>query len=154
MIAKEEIIKLVEEKLDDQMFIVEISVSTNNDIQVYVDGLEGVTVKQCIDISRHVEHGFDREDEDFSLQVSSPGLTQRFKVRKQYTKYTGKEIEVLTNDDEKLEGLLKQSGDEGIVLETSSLEKIEGHKKKQLVVKEHNLKYDEIKSAKAVISFK
>ncbi len=154
MIAKEEVIRLVEERLDDEMFIVEVSISTGNDIMVYVDSLCGMTIEQCISISRNVEHNLDREEEDFSLQVSSPGLTKSFKVKKQYEKYTGKEIEVLTEDDQKLEGILKRSDDEGIVLETSKREKVEGHKKKQLVVKEYNLKYDEIKSAKAVISFK
>lgn len=162
MIAKKLVVNLVEERLDelvkenigDEMFLVDVTVSTNNDILVYVDSMSGMTIKQCISVSRNVEHNLDREDEDFSLQVSTPGLTRKFKVKKQYEKYTGKEIEVLTNDDLELEGLLKESNDDGIVLETSKREKVEGHKKKQLVVKEYNLKYDEIKSAKAVISFK
>jgi len=154
MIAKEDVVRLVEERLDDEMFIVDITVSTNNDIQVYVDSLSGMTIKQCISVSRNVEHNLDREDEDFSLQVSTPGLTRSFKVKRQYEKYTGKEIELQTVEGVELEGLLKASDDEGIILETSKREKVEGHKKKQLVVKEYNLKYDEIKSAKAVISFK
>ncbi|MCY1720471.1 ribosome assembly cofactor RimP [Prolixibacteraceae bacterium Z1-6] len=154
MIAKEDVVRLVKERLDDQMFIVDISVSANNDIRVFVDSFDGMTIEQCIHISRNVEHNLDREEEDFSLQVSSPGLTESFKVKQQYEKYTGKEIEVKTTGDIELEGLLKKSDDEGIVLETSKHEKVEGHKKKQLVVKEHILKYDEIKSAKAVISFK
>jgi ribosome maturation factor RimP len=154
MIAKEEVVRLVEERLDDEMFIVDITVSASNDIQVYVDSFSGMTIEQCISISRNVEHNLDREEEDFALQVSSPGIAKGFRVKQQYKKYVGKEIEVKTADDVKLEGLLKESDDEGIVLETSSREKVEGHKKKQLVVKEHNFKYDEIKSAKAVISFK
>jgi ribosome maturation factor RimP len=162
MIAKELVVKLVEERLgdlvaqdvDNEMFVVDVSVSANNDIVVHVDSMKGMTIEQCISVSRNVEHNLDREEEDFSLQVSSPGLNRPFKVLKQYEKYTGKEIEVLTEDETKLEGLLKSMNDEGIVLETSKREKVEGHKKKQLVVKEHNLKYDEIKSAKAVISFK
>jgi ribosome maturation factor RimP len=154
MIAKADVVRLVEEKLDDKMFIVDITVSTGNVIRVYVDSFDGMTIESCIGISRHVEHSFDREEEDFELQVSSPGLTEGFQVKQQYVKYTGKQIEVVTSDNEKLEGLLKESGDDGIVLETSKREKVEGHKKKQLIVKEHILKYDEIKSAKAVISFK
>ncbi len=154
MIAKEKIVKLVEERLDDEMFIVDITVSSNNDIQVYVDSFSGMTIEQCISVSRNVEHNLDREEEDFALQVSSPGLTKSFKVKQQYKKYTGKEIEVQTADGVELEGLLVASDDEGIVLKTSKREKVEGHKKKQLIEKEHNLKYDEIKSAKAVISFK
>ena len=154
MIAKEKIIKLVEEKLDEKMFVVDISVSTSNSINVFVDSFDGMPIEKCIEISRNVEFNLDREEEDFSLQVSSPGLTESFKVLQQYQKYTGKEIEVVSNDDVKLEGLLKSSDENGILLETSSREKVEGHKKKQLVVREYNMRYDEIKSAKAVISFK
>ena len=154
MIDKEKVEELVREKLEDDMFIVEISVSKSNVIHVFVDGFNGITIDQCIGISRHVEHSFDREEEDFELEVSSPGLTEGFRVRQQYIKYTGREIKVETQNGEKLEGLLKTSDDEGIVLEVSKREKPEGKKKKQLVVTEHNIKYDEIKSAKAVISFK
>lgn len=153
MIAKEIIEKLVREKLDERMFIVEINVSSTNVIHIFVDSYDGMTIEQCIAISRNVEHNLDREEEDFALEVSSPGLTESFKVKEQYIKYTGKAIKVVT-EDQKLEGLLKSTSDEGIVLETSGKEKVEGQKKKQLVVKEHNLKYDDIKSAKAVISFK
>lgn len=154
MIAKQKVIDLVNERLDDQMFIVDVTISSANDINVYVDGFKGITIEQCIAVSRNVEHNLDRDEEDFSLQVSSPGLTESFKVKQQYEKYTGKEIEVLTADNEKLKGLLLENSEDGIVLETSKREKVEGHKKKQLVVKKHILKYDEIKSAKAVISFK
>ncbi len=154
MIAKAEIEKLVLEKLDEGMFVVEINVSTSNVIHIYVDAYEGMTIEKCIAISRHVEHSLDREEEDFALEVSSPGLTESFKVREQYVKYTGKEIEVITAEGTKLEGLLKETGEDGFVLETSKREKVDGHKKKQLVVKQHDFKFDEIKSAKAVISFK
>lgn len=153
MTAKADIVKLVEEKLDENMFIVDVKVSSGNVIQVFVDGLEGMPIEQCVAISRHIEHSLDREEEDFELQVSSPGLTESFKVKQQFKKYTGKEIELVTQDDKKLNGLLKESNDEQITIETSKREKVEGKKKKQLTVKQHILKYDEIKSAKAVISF-
>ncbi|MCK3682631.1 ribosome assembly cofactor RimP [Maribellus sp. YY47] len=154
MIAKEIIEKLVKEKLDERMFIVDISVSSTNVIHIFVDSYDGMTIEQCIAISRHVEHSFDREEEDFALEVSSPGLTESFKVKEQYVKYTGKAIKIVTSDDQKLEGLLKSASDSGVVLETSGKEKVEGQKKKQLIVKEYNINYDDIKSAKAVISFK
>lgn len=154
MISRETVKELVEEMLDDKMFVVEINVNERNVINIFIDSYEGLTIDQCIAISRHVEHSFDREEEDFELQVSSPGLTESFKVTQQYIKYVGKPIEVKTLDGEKLEGILLEAGNDKFVLETSTREKPEGQKKKQLVVKQHHLKYDEIKSAKAVISFK
>ena len=154
MINKEIVIKLVEEKFDEKMFLVEITVSENNLINVFVDSFDGMTIDKCIEISRYIEHNFDREVEDFGLQVSSPGLTEKFKVKQQYFKYQGREIELVTNENQELKGLLKKATEEGIVIETTSKEKIEGQNKKQLVVREYELKYEEIKSAKAVITFK
>jgi ribosome maturation factor RimP len=154
MIDREIVKSLVEEMLDEKMFVVEITVNERNVINVFVDSFDGLTINQCIAISRHVEHSFDREEEDFELQVSSPGLTENFKVKQQYIKYIGRAVEVKNLEGEKLEGVILEADNDKIVLETSSREKLEGQKKKQLVVKQHHLKYDEIKSAKAVISFK
>lgn len=154
MIDKAQIVSLVKEQLEDKMFLVEITVNERNVIDVFVDSFEGLPISKCVAISRHVEHSLDREEQDFELHVSSPGLTRGFKVKEQYIKYTGRQIEVTTGEDKKLEGTLIETGDTDFVLETSSREKVEGHKKKQLIVKKHKLKYDEIKSAKAIISFK
>jgi ribosome maturation factor RimP len=154
MIERDTVKRLVEEKLDEKMFVVDISVNERNVINVFVDSFDGLTIDQCIAISRHVEHSFDRDEEDFELQVSSPGLTEKFKVTEQYIKYIGRAIKVNTITEEILEGIVKEADNEKVVLETTTREKLEGHKKKQLVVKQHQLKYEEIKSAKAVISFK
>ncbi len=154
MIDKAQIVSLVNEQLEDKMFLVEITVNERNVIDVFVDSFDGLPISKCIAISRHVEHSLDREEQDFELHVSSPGLTRGFKVKEQYIKYTGRQIEVTTGEDKKLEGTLIETGETDFVLETSSREKVEGHKKKQLIVKKHNLKFDEIKSAKAIISFK
>ena len=154
MIDKNKVINLVNEKLDEKMFIVDISVNQSNVIQVFVDGFDGMPIEKCIEISRNIEHNLDREKEDFELQVSSPGLTEPFKVLNQYYKHQNKEVEIVSKSGEKLKGVLKSVDDIEVVLETSKREKIEGHKKKQLIIKENKFKYEEIKSAKAIISFK
>ncbi len=154
MIDKAIVKSLVEERLDDKMFLVEITVNERNVINIFVDSYDGLTIEQCISISRHVEHSFDREEEDFELQVSSPGLSEKFKVKEQFYKYAGRQVEIITSADIKLEGIILEANEIGITFETSVREIPEGHKKKQLVIKQHNFKYDEIKSAKAVISFK
>lgn len=154
MIEKAIVKRLVEEKLENRMFLVEITINERNVINIFVDSYDGLTIEQCVAISRHIEHSFDREEEDFELQVSSPGLSEKFKVKEQYYKYVGRLVEVISINDIKLEGTILEANDEGFILETSLREIPEGHKKKQLVIKQHNFKYDEIKSTKAVISFK
>lgn len=142
------------EKLDDKTFIVEVQVTDSNIIRVFIDSFEGITIDKCVEISRHVEHSFDRDKEDFELQVSSPGLNESFKVKKQYEKNVGREVEIVTADDTKRTGLLKEALPQYIILETSSREKVEGHKKKQMIIRQHQIDYSNIKSAKVVVSFK
>ena len=105
MIEKANIEHMVKEKLDESMFLVDITVSDRNVIHVFVDSYNGLTIDQCVAISRHIEHSLDRDEEDFELQVSSPGLTESFKVKEQYKKYEGREIEVVTEEGIKLEGV-------------------------------------------------
>ncbi len=154
MIDKAQVIRLVEERLEEKMFLVDVRVNERNVIDVFIDSFDGLTIDQCVAVSRHVEHSFDREEEDFELHVSSPGLTEGFKVKQQYIKYIGRKVEVITSENKKLEGTLLEANDSEFVLETATREKVEGHKKKQLVIKKHSLKYDEIISVKAAISFK
>ena len=103
-------------------------------------------------MSRHIEHQFDREVEDFSLEVSSPGLTQSFKVLRQYLKNLEKEVEIVTVKGDKITGVLKSVSDEGFVVETSSNIKVDGKKTVELKTVEFSLL--EIKTVKPVITVK
>lgn len=154
MADKAKIEEFVLQELEEDMFLIDVNVSPSNVIQVYVDSYDGLTIDKCVAISRSIEQKLDREKEDFELQVSSPGLSEPFKVKEQYRKNIGRDVEVVINEGQKLEGELLEADDEGILLKTANREKVEGHKKKQLIVKEHQLKYGEIKSAKVVVSFK
>ena len=154
MISKEKVEHLVEEKLTEDMFVVDLKISTSNVITVLVDSFKGVDISTCVAISRHVEHSLDREEEDFALEVSSAGLGHPFKVLKQYLKNIGKEIEVVTNEGEKYEGVLTDANEESIKLEVTTKEKPEGSKKKIFVTRLHEFSYNQIKTAKNIISFK
>jgi len=154
MADKAKIEEFVLQELEEGEFLVEVNVSPSNVIHVYVDSYNGLTIDKCVGISRRIEQELDRDTEDFELQVSSPGLSEPFKVKEQYLKNIGREVEVVKTDGQKLEGELLEADDEGILLKTASRERVEGHKKKQLIVKEYQLKYGEIKSAKVVVSFK
>ena len=64
MISKGDIYRLAEEKLSDTMFIVDITVGLGNAISVIIDSDEGISIEKCIEMSRHIEHQFDREVEN------------------------------------------------------------------------------------------
>ncbi|HEY5509520.1 MAG TPA: ribosome assembly cofactor RimP [Prolixibacteraceae bacterium] len=152
MISKGDIYRLAEEKLSDTMFIVEITVSPANAISVIIDSDEGISIEKCMEMSRHIEHQFDREVEDFSLEVSSPGLTQPFKVLRQYRKNLGKEVEIVTANGDKIIGILISADEKSFVVETTNNIKVEG--KKTIETKRIEFFLADIKTVKPVITFK
>ena len=152
MIAKEKIQNLVEEVLSDDQFLVEITVGAANQISVSVDSDAGISIGECVQISRHIEASLDRESEDFSLEVSSPGLSSPFKVLRQYLKNIGREVEVVTIAGEKQKGILRSAHVTGFELEVVAKEKVDGSKVE--VPKSLTFDFDKIKTVKIVISFK
>ena len=98
---------MVDQALSEEMFIVDITVGTGNSIEVLVDSDKGISIEDCVKINRHIEQNLDRDVEDFSLEVSSPGLTQPFKHLRQYQKNIGKKVELVARSGEKEEGILK-----------------------------------------------
>ncbi|HET6244781.1 MAG: ribosome assembly cofactor RimP [Bacteroidetes bacterium] len=155
MITKEKIAPLVEEKLKgSDNYIVDIKVNTDNKIIIEIDNDNGLFIEDCINVSRYVEQNLDREDEDFELQVSSPGLSQPFKIKRQYFKNVGRKVEVVTLEGEKITGKLVAADELEIKLETEVKLKDEITKKRKTVNKIISLNYNNIKETKVVISFK
>jgi ribosome maturation factor RimP len=155
MITKEKIRQLVEERTEGTAnYIVDINIAPGNKITIEIDSDKGVTIKDCIDVSRYVEQNLDREKEDFELQVSSPGLNQPFKIFKQYVKNIGRMVDVITRGGEKITGKLVAADEEGIKLESEIKMKDEKTKKRKTIKKIIDLDYSNIKETKVVISFK
>lgn len=147
-------LEAIQARLDaDDVFLVELTVAPGNRIAVTIDKMTGVSIDYCVQISRLIEQAFDREVEDFELEVASAGIGQPFKVEKQYHKNLGKQVEVLTKTGQKLKGELASVGHDGFVLKVETLVKPEGKKKKELQIFEHPFKFEEVKSVKDIITF-
>lgn len=154
MITEQQIKKLVEEKTSGtEIFPVEITVKPGNKINVLIDSDKGVAISDCVNVSRHIEGNLNREIEDFELQVSSSGIDQPLRITRQYKKYIGKQVQVITKAGDKITGELLNANDEGIEVEERKKEKVEGKKSKQLIVNKHNLNFNQIKETRIVISF-
>jgi ribosome maturation factor RimP len=154
MITIDSIQKLANEKLaEGSNFIVDISVKPGNKIVVLLDNDKGVSIADCVAMSRHIEFNLDREKDDFELNVMSPGLSEPFKILRQYQKNIGKRVDVVTKENKKLTGNLLSATETGIVLEVKSKEKTEGKKAKQEVINNINLTFNQIKETKVVILF-
>ncbi|MDO5665207.1 MAG: ribosome assembly cofactor RimP [Bacteroidia bacterium] len=154
MIEKNEIKTLVEEFLKKSPdYLVDVIIATGNTITVEIDNDNGVNIDDCVELSRYLESKLDRDAEDFELTVTSAGLTSPFKTHRQYKKYEGKEVEVLTKKGEKVKGVLKSSNDNNFTIEVSKMVKPEGAKRKTEIKEEQTYNYDEIKYTKYLIRF-
>jgi ribosome maturation factor RimP len=154
MITLDPIKKLTDTKIaEGTNFIVDIAIKPGNKITILLDNDNGVSIKDCVEMSRFVESNLDREKEDFELNVMSPGLTEPFKILRQYQKNIGKHVDVITKEGKKLTGKLLSADEEGIELESKVKEKTEGKKGKQLVINNIKLTFNQIKETKIVISF-
>jgi len=140
LITKETIEGLLEKHLEGRdVFVVEVKVGSANDIRVHVDTPDGISIDSCAGISRYLNEALDREVEDYALQVSSPGLSSPFRVKQQYEKNTGRRVEILLNDGEKLEGILEKVDAESILIKKKGTEE--------------EIPFEEIKKTKILLSF-
>ena len=135
-------------------YIVDVTISKENDIEITIESEEGrVELDDCVAISRHFESKFDREQEDYSLTVTSAGLDQPFKVYRQYLKAIGTKVEVSLKGGKKMVAVLEAADEESITLKYSVKEAVEGKKKKELV--EHNDRFtmDQVNAVRPFIEF-
>ncbi|EJX04859.1 protein belonging to Uncharacterized protein family UPF0090 [gut metagenome] len=155
MIDKKVVTGIVEEWLEGQdYFLVDVSVSPDDKIVVEIDHAEGVWIDDCVELSRFIESKLDREEEDYELEVGSAGIGQPFKVLQQYLIHIGKEVEVLTKEGKKLEGVLKDADEAHFTVTIQKKVKPEGAKRPVWVDEDLTFTYDEIKYTKYLISFK
>ncbi len=155
MITIQQIESLILDKLEaDDVFVVNLSISPSNAISVSLDSEKGIPVSYCIDISRLIEHNLDREEEDFSLEVSTAGLSEPLKLPRQYKKNIGRNVDVITDEDKKLTGKLIEADEIGFTIEIEEKVKLEGKKKKELRITPQMFKFEDVKSVKIVVSFK
>ena len=149
--VKELLYKALEERQD--LFLLGLKVSGINAITVTIDGDNGVLVGDCMFISRAIEHNLDREEQDFSIEVTSAGATSPLINKRQYKKNIGRILSVVTKDDQKFEAKLTNCDDEGVFLEWKSKEPKQVGKGKVTVKKQAKIEFDAILEAQVVIKF-
>jgi len=152
---KETVKRLVREALEEneELFLIELSFSGDNKILVEVDGDKGLNLKECMRISRYVEHNLDKEEEDFGLEVTSPDVANPLKVLRQYKKNIGRILTVKTKENKMVEGTLMEANEKHILLEWKAREPKPIGKGKVTVEKTAEIAYSNIQEAKVKIIF-
>ena len=134
-------------------FLVDITVSGDNEIRIEIDSREGVDIDRCIELSRAIEEAFPRDEEDYELEVGSAGLTSPFKVLAQYEKNIGNKVEVLTRDGRKLHGVLASAGPEEFTVDTIAKVRPEGAKRPVETLVPETFACGEVKSVRYELEF-
>ncbi|RZJ63348.1 MAG: ribosome assembly cofactor RimP [Flavobacterium sp.] len=135
-----------------EIFLIDLSVNDAGKIVVTLDGDNGVTLQDCIDVSRAIEHNLDREEHDFALEVASAGLSTPLKLVRQYKKNLGRTLKVKTATDT-IEAEITDANEDFIVLEWEAREPKKVGKGKETVVKKQEIPYSDIKEATVTIKF-
>lgn len=154
MIDKQKLTETVEEAIKGtSIFIVDIKISNDNSIIVELDSDDNMDIDMCTSISRKIESVFDRDVEDYELEVGSAGLTSPFKVKRQWQKNLGNEIEVLTKDGRKLTGVLVEVNEDDFVIQFPIKVKEEGKKRPVVVSHKEPITFENCKKACYLIKF-
>ena len=154
MSLKDKVQNLLEAALEEHssLFLIDQKILPGNRIEIIIDGDTGVTVEDCISVSRAIEHNLDREEEDFSLQVMSAGVSEGLVHQRQYAKNQGRKLKVKT-EDATIEGELISVTDDHITLVWKAREAKPIGKGKITVTKEACVLFNEIQEAEVMITF-
>ena len=150
--AQNTITAFINEQLEGtDVFVVEVKVLPGNNIRVFLDADSGVTIDKCIKVNRalykHLEETGLFPNNDFGLEVSSPGVDEPLRLHRQYVKNIGRTVEVTMNDETKREGKLLEVNDSDIIIEETT-----GKGKQKSIIKQ-NILFNQIKHTRVLVTF-
>ena len=136
---------------DPENFLVEVKIRPGNNIKIFIDADRGMSIDKLAQYNRNLYRQIEESglfpNNDFSLEISSPGLDEPLKLRRQYLKNIGRYVEILLKSGVKIEGKLINATDGEILIEEEK-----GNKKKKEII-QHSLSYDDIKTTKIQIKW-
>ncbi len=133
------------------LFLVELKVNVTNDIKVFLDGDQGISIDKCVRINRAMYKQIEElgifPNNNFGMEVSSPGVDAPLKLHRQFVKNIGKKVEVTFLDGKKQEGELKAVNETAITIQYT-----EG-KGKKAVIKTDEIAFVQINTVVVLIVF-
>ncbi|MDH0674199.1 MULTISPECIES: ribosome assembly cofactor RimP [Empedobacter] len=146
--------QLIDEAIAENpsLFLIDWKITPDDKIVILADGDEGLSVEEIVRISRHVEHNLDREECDFALEVSSPGVGSNLTMPRQFAKNVGRTLEATLND-KVMEGEIVEADEEGVTIFWEAREPKPVGKGKITVEHEEKINYADIKKAIIKVTF-
>ena len=152
---REKVIALLDSCFENRsdLFLIDLEILNDYTVRVVIDGDNGVTVEDCVFVSRAVEHNLDRDTYDFSIEVSSAGATSDLVNKRQYRRNIGRTLKLKTKNNGNIEAELAEVKDNVIVVKWKTREPKPVGKGKITVVNDAEINYDEIEKANVVLKF-
>jgi ribosome maturation factor RimP len=144
------LVEVLKEK--ESLFLVDLTITETFKVIITLDGDNGVNLQDCIDVSRAIENNLDREEQDFSLEVASAGVSTPLKLLRQYRKNIGRTLKVKTTT-ETIEAKLEGVNDENVTLSWTAREAKKIGKGKETVEHKREIPFSDIKEAIVTIIF-
>ena len=136
-------------------FLVEVTVSSGNDIEIAIEKTEGtVEMEDCVRIDHFIHETFNQDEEDYALTVTSAGLDRPFKVPGQYRKAVGSQVTLSLKGGKRLVATLKAATEDALTVTYTAREAVDGKKKKEMVDHEETIPMTQINSVIPYIEFK
>ncbi|HCN84663.1 MAG TPA: ribosome assembly cofactor RimP [Sphingobacteriaceae bacterium] len=160
MKIEQRVIQLVEEKIDDrpELFLVDVKMQSDGKLVILVDGDNGISIQDCVAISRHVGYHLEENNEiehAYTLEVSSPGIDTALKLMRQYQKNTGRNVNIKLKDGTVYEGKLLDASELQVRIERAIKSQSAKEKKgKKIQGTEQVIPFDQIVETKVLISLK
>ena len=146
MIDKFKVLDIVTDALEGgEKYLVNLRITPDNRIFVDIDGDNGITIDDCIELSRTIESNLNRDEEDYELNVSSAGADSPLRMSRQYKRHIGRTLSVTTFEGETVEGKLEEADEEHFVITMKGKKKSENERKEY--------RYGDVKTAKVVLEF-
>lgn len=132
-------------------FLVSIKIKPTDNIKVFLDGDNGLPIEKCVYFNRKLYHMIEEAglyaEGAFSLEVSSPGIDEPLKLKRQYQKNIGRNIQVVFNDNTIKEGILEAVAEADIMLQCTT------GKGKKAITEQVLIPFENIKSTTVQIKF-
>lgn len=98
-------------------------------LRIFIDHADGINVEQCAQVSRQVSSVMDVEDpisQEYTLEVSSPGMDRPLFELEQFIEYQGHVVQIRLHSPfegkRKYKGLIKAVEEHDVVIEADGYE--------------------------------
>lgn len=156
--ANETVIAELESMVSDLLasdpgdFLVSIKIKPTNNIKIFLDSDEGMSIEKCVKYNRKLYSQIEEKalfsDGNFSLEISSPGVDEPLRMHRQYIKNKGRNVLVTFNDGTEKEGKLLEVTDTDIIVEQQK------GKGKKAETSQFVIPFENIKTTVVQVNFK